>query len=78
MCWKRPYRLQEAYGGTVHAITVGPAKAKESFREALAMGLEDVTLIENPVEGQVAPAVTAAISGRSHQEIGRCGYRRLR
>ena len=31
--------LKESYGGTVHALTFGPAKAKESFREALAMGL---------------------------------------
>ena len=43
--------LKESYGGTVHALTFGPAKAKESFREALAMGLEDVTLIEDPFDG---------------------------
>lgn len=63
-------RLQEAYGGTVHAVTVGPAKAKESFREALAMGLEDVTLIEDPLEGQVAPAVTAAILAEVIKKFG--------
>jgi len=63
-------RLQEAYGGAVHAITVGPVKAKESFREALAMGLEDVTLIENPVEGQVAPAVTSAILAETIKKLG--------
>lgn len=62
--------LQETYGGVVHAITVGPTKAKESFREALAMGLEDVTLIENPVEGQVAPAVTAAILAATIKKLG--------
>ena len=62
--------LKEAYGGTVHAITVGPTKAKESFREAMAMGLEDVTLIENPVEGQVAPAVTAAILAETIKKLG--------
>jgi electron transfer flavoprotein beta subunit len=62
--------LKEAHGGTVHAITVGPTKAKESFREALAMGLEDVTLIENPVEGQVAPAVTAAILAEAIKKLG--------
>lgn len=62
--------LQEAYGGAVHAITVGPTKAKESFREALAMGLEDVTLIENPVEGQVAPEVTATILAEAIKKLG--------
>ncbi|MDX1412875.1 MAG: electron transfer flavoprotein subunit beta/FixA family protein [Candidatus Promineifilaceae bacterium] len=63
-------QLQEAYGGTVHAVTVGPSKAKESFREAMAMGLEDVTLIENPVEGQVAPAVTAKILAETIKKMG--------
>lgn len=63
-------RLQEAYGGTVHALTVGPVKAKESFREALAMGLEDVVLIEDPVEGEVAPGVTATILGAAIKKLG--------
>jgi electron transfer flavoprotein beta subunit len=63
-------RLQEAYGGTVHAISIGPVKAKESFREALAMGLEDVTLIENPLEDQVAPDVTALILAEAVKKLG--------
>lgn len=63
-------RLQEAYGGEVHAITVGPVKAKESFREALAMGLEDVVLIEDPLEGEVAPAVTATILAEAIKKLG--------
>ena len=62
--------LQETYGGTVHAITVGPVSAKESFREALAMGLEEVVLIENPVEGQVAPDVTAMILAEAIHKLG--------
>ncbi len=62
--------LKEANGGTVHALTVGPANAKESFREALAMGLEDVILIENPIEGQVAPDVTAVILAEAIKKIG--------
>ena len=63
-------RLQEAYGGEVHAITVGPIKAKESFREALAMGLEDVVLIENPLEGEIAPGVTATILAEAIKKLG--------
>jgi electron transfer flavoprotein beta subunit len=49
---------------------VGPAKAKESFREAMAMGLEDVTLVEDPVEDQVAPAVTAIILAETIKKLG--------
>lgn len=63
-------RLKEAYGGTVHAITVGPVGAKESFREALAMGLEDVTLIEDPIEDQVAPEITALILAEAIKKLG--------
>lgn len=63
-------RLQEAHGGSVHAVTVGPIKAKESFREALAMGLEDVTLIENPVEGEIAPEVTATVLAEAIKKLG--------
>ncbi len=62
--------LKETYGGTVHALTVGPTKAKESFREALAFGLEDVTLIENPLEGEVAPDVTAVILAKAIEKLG--------
>ena len=54
-------KLSEDYGGTVHAITFGPGAAKESFRGALAMGVEDVTLIEDFLDGQGGPAVTAAV-----------------
>lgn len=63
-------RLQETYGGTVHALSVGPSKARESFREALAMGLEDVTLVENPIENQVAPDVTAAVLAQAIKKLG--------
>jgi electron transfer flavoprotein beta subunit len=63
-------KLQETFGGTVHAISVGPAKAKESFREAMAMGLEDVTLIEDPTEGQVAPDITALILAEAIKKMG--------
>lgn len=62
--------LQEANGGTVHAISVGPVKAKAHFSEAMAMGLDDITLIENPTEGQVAPAVTAAILAETIKKMG--------
>ena len=62
--------LQESYGGTVHALTFGPAKAKESFRESLAMGLEDVTLIEDPFDGEGGPPVTAVVLAEAIQKLG--------
>jgi len=62
--------LKEAYGGTVHAITVGPADAKSSFREAMAFGLEDVTLIEDPFDGEGGPAVTTAVLAEAIKKQG--------
>jgi len=62
--------LKESYGGTVHALTFGPAKAKESFREALAMGLEDVTLIEDPFDGEGGPSVTAIVLAEAIRKLG--------
>ena len=62
--------LKEKYGGTVHAVTFGPAKAKESFREAMAMGLEDVTLIEDTLDGAGGPPVTAAVLAEAIKKIG--------
>ena len=62
--------LKEKYGGTVHAVTFGPAKAKEGFREAMAMGLEDVTLIEDPLDGGGGPAVTTMVLAEAIKKMG--------
>jgi electron transfer flavoprotein beta subunit len=62
--------LAEAYEGTVHAVTFGPAASKDSYKEALAMGLEDVILIEDPLDGEGSPAVTAAVLAAAVEKIG--------
>jgi electron transfer flavoprotein beta subunit len=41
-------QLKEAQGGSVQALCFGPAEARESFREALAIGIDEVTLVEEP------------------------------
>ncbi len=62
--------LKEQYGGEVHAITFGPASAQPSFREALAFGLEDVTLIEDPFDGTGGPALTAKVLAEAISKMG--------
>ena len=62
--------LKEQYGGEVHAITFGPASAQPGFREALAFGLEDVILIEDPFDGAGGPAVTAKVLAEAISKIG--------
>jgi electron transfer flavoprotein beta subunit len=45
-------RLKEAAGGTVTAVCLGPVSAKESFKDVLAMGADEVYLIEDPFGGK--------------------------
>ncbi len=53
--------LKETIGGTVTAICLGPASAKESFRDVLAMGADEVILIEDPFNGKAEPATVVRI-----------------
>lgn len=39
---------QEAYGGSVTAVTVGSENAKEALKHALAMGVDEAVLISDP------------------------------
>jgi electron transfer flavoprotein beta subunit len=40
-------RIKEAAGGTIKAITMGPERAKEALRTAVAMGVDDVLLLQS-------------------------------
>ncbi len=62
--------LKEQYGGTVHAVTFGPASAQSGFREAMAFGLEDVTLIADPFNGAGGPALTAKVLEAAIEKMG--------
>lgn len=62
--------LQEAYGGSVHALTFAPAVDKEHFREVLAMGVDEVILVESPFADEVAPSVTARVLAAAIEKLG--------
>ena len=62
--------LKEAAGGTVHGLTLAPAAARESFREALAMGLDDLTIIDSADLAAEGPAVTAMILAEAIKKLG--------
>lgn len=49
-------RLKEAHGGTVTVLTLGPAKADEALRSALAMGADEAVRLD----GEAADALQAA------------------
>jgi electron transfer flavoprotein beta subunit len=56
-------RLREKHGGTVTAVTVGPASAREALRDALSLGADEAVLLSVPegASGDSA-AVTAALA----------------
>jgi electron transfer flavoprotein beta subunit len=62
-------KIREAQGGTVTIVTVGPAKATEAIRTALAMGADKGILVdpgEVPCDGlSVAKILAAAIKEMS-------------
>lgn len=69
----------EQGGGTVHALCLGPEAARESFRDVLAMGVDDVTLVvENPDAVKEAAAVVhileAAIQKMGSFDLIVCGF----
>lgn len=63
-------RLKEASGGTVAALTVGPAAAKDGFRDALAMGVDEAFLVEDPFDGQAEAVVTAGLLEAAIHKLG--------
>ncbi|MGH9468559.1 MAG: electron transfer flavoprotein subunit beta/FixA family protein [Terriglobales bacterium] len=63
-------RLKEAHGGEVVALTVGPARAAQVLREALAKGADRAIHVEGSEAVQLdayaaAEAITRAIAGQS-------------
>lgn len=63
-------RLKESQGGTVHLLTYGPKETKEGLKEAMAMGVDDVKIIEDTTGKEQNPAVTAEILARAVEKLG--------
>jgi electron transfer flavoprotein beta subunit len=64
-------RIKEAHGGEVTVLTMGPDKATDSIRKALAMGADKaVHLIDDGLAGSDALQTSYAIQ----QALGRTGF----
>ena len=63
-------RIKEKVGGTVTAITFGNEKAKETLREALAMGADEAILIIDDLNVEEDEYITAQILSRILMEKG--------
>jgi electron transfer flavoprotein beta subunit len=70
-------RIQEAHGGEVTVLTVGPARAGDSIRKALSMGPDKaVHVLDDALHGSCAVAtsrVLAAALGRLSPDLVLCG-----
>ncbi|HVB26310.1 MAG TPA: electron transfer flavoprotein subunit beta/FixA family protein, partial [Mycobacteriales bacterium] len=56
-------RLQEAHGGQVTVLTMGPEKAAESIRKALSMGADaGIHLLDPSLHGSCAVSTSYAIA----------------
>jgi electron transfer flavoprotein beta subunit len=70
-------RLQEAHGGEVVVLTVGPDRATESIRKALSMGPDSaVHVADDAMHGSCAVAtskVLAAAIGQQQADLVICG-----
>ncbi len=63
-------RLKAGAGDTLQALCLGPAAAKEGFKDILAMGVDEVYLIDDPFAGQAEAAVAVRILEAAIRKLG--------
>jgi len=63
-------RIKEAKGtGTIHALSVGPERAKEVLRTAVSLGADNVTLLQTAAVGLDGLATAKVLTGKI-KELG--------
>ena len=72
-------RLKEAAGGSVQGLCLGPLAATDSFKDVLAMGLDEIFLIEDPFAGAADARVATRILEAAIRKLGQfdlilCGF----
>jgi electron transfer flavoprotein beta subunit len=63
-------RLKEAVGGSVQALTLGPASAKDGFKDVLAMGVDEVFLLDDPTGGTADPTAAVGLLEAAIRKLG--------
>lgn len=63
-------RLKSSPTDSIIALTLGPATAKEGFRDVLAMGVDEVFLIEDPFGGQAEGVLAVRILEAAIRKLG--------
>lgn len=60
----------ETAGGTVTALSMGPASAKEALKSALAMGCQEAVLVSDPALAEADTQAAARVLAAAIQKIG--------
>lgn len=63
-------RLKEKLGGSLHVLCFGPEAARESFRDVLAMGVDDATLVVDPFGNQAEPGMVVQVLEAAVRKMG--------
>lgn len=63
-------RLREKSGGTVQVLCLGPEAAKDGFRDVLAMGVDEVTLVIDPFDGGAEAVIAVRILESAIRKLG--------
>lgn len=72
-------QLKEKNAASLVGLSFGPLAAKEAFREVLAMGVDEITLVEDPFEGKAdataaVNVLEAAIKKLGPVDLVVCGF----
>ncbi len=63
-------RMKDAHGGSVTVLTVGPEKALEALREAIAMGADKAVLLNDPAFKGGDSLATARVLAAAAKKVG--------
>ncbi len=63
-------RLKEITGASLQALSLGPASARDSFKDVLAMGLDEIFLVEDPFAGAADGPVAVRILEAAIRKLG--------
>jgi electron transfer flavoprotein beta subunit len=73
--------LRDQHGGTITVLSMGPETAKDTLKEALAMGADEAVLVSDPALAGSDVAVTAKVLARALEPLGPdlilCGRRSI-
>lgn len=63
-------QLKEKTGGTLIGLSLGPAAARESFREVMAIGVDEITLVDDPFGGKADASIAVSVLEAAINKLG--------